>query len=114
MFRRVLVALILLALPAFAADKKTPKYKVAEPRHFTRSEGVELSPGFPDYLYATLTAVLKHKKLFQEVKAKWWTQPMPLSRTQSMARSLNAKRAVSLRRFSSVSGLDAGCSAHTS
>ena len=42
-------------------------YKAAEVKKFARSEGVELSPEFPDFLNAAIKAELKKAKLFKEI-----------------------------------------------
>jgi hypothetical protein len=39
-------------------------------RHFTRAEGVELSPEFPDFLYAELKKELQKSKVFQEIASE--------------------------------------------
>lgn len=67
-FMRVALATALLAaaLPVWAKDKE-PQYKSVEAKHFTKSEGVELSPEFTDYLYAELRAELTKAKLFGQV-----------------------------------------------
>lgn len=62
----VMLAFCLAALPAFAKDKEA-QFKSVEAKHFTRAEGVELSPEFADYLYAELRAELTKAKLFGQV-----------------------------------------------
>ena len=62
----VMVGLVCLAAPMWAGDAKT-KFKTAEPKHFNRSEGVEVSPEFSDLLYAELKQELKKAKLFQDI-----------------------------------------------
>lgn len=66
--RSAMTALIglLLALPMTAKDPAT-QFKTVEATHFTRAEGVELSPEFTDYLYAELRNELKKAKLAVEV-----------------------------------------------
>jgi len=54
------------AIPAFAKDPQ-PQFKSVEAKHFSRAEGVELSPAFSDYLYAELRAELIKAKLFGQV-----------------------------------------------
>jgi Domain of unknown function (DUF4410) len=62
----VVLAFFLAALPGFAKDKEA-QFKSVEAKHFTRAEGVELSPEFTDYLYAELRAELTKAKLFGQV-----------------------------------------------
>ena len=62
----ILVAVLGLGLPGFAKDPD-PQFKSVEAKHFTKSEGVELSPEFTDYLYAELRAELTKAKLFGQV-----------------------------------------------
>jgi len=62
----VLLAFFLAVLPGFAKDKEA-QFKSVEAKHFTRAEGVELSPEFTDYLYAELRAELTKAKLFGQV-----------------------------------------------
>jgi hypothetical protein len=62
----VLLAALLVA-PGVAAKDPEHVYKTAEAKHFTRVEGVELSPAFTDYLYAELRAELGKTKLFAQV-----------------------------------------------
>jgi Domain of unknown function (DUF4410) len=62
----VVLAFFVAALPGFAKDKEA-QFKSVEARHFTRAEGVELSPEFTDYLYAELRAELTKAKLFGQV-----------------------------------------------
>src|ERR1700686_368719 len=54
------------AMPAFARDPR-PQFKSVEAKHFSRAEGIELSPAFSDYLYAELRAELIKAKLFGQV-----------------------------------------------
>src|SRR6266851_5528275 len=61
-----LAAVLVGTLPAIAKDPE-PEYKSVEAKHFPRSEGVELSPAFSDYLYAELRAELTKAKLFGQV-----------------------------------------------
>ncbi len=61
-----LAAVLVGTLPAIAKDPE-PEYKSVEAKHFPRSEGVELSPVFSDYLYAELRAELTKAKLFGQV-----------------------------------------------
>jgi len=58
--------LSMAALPLFAKDPEV-QFKSVEARHFTRAEGVELSPDFTDYLYAEIRAELTKAKLFGQV-----------------------------------------------
>lgn len=60
------VALLAAALPASAKDPEA-QFKSVEAKHFTKAEGVELSPEFADYLYAELRAELTKAKLFGQV-----------------------------------------------
>jgi hypothetical protein len=53
-------------VPARAKDA-APKYKTVEAKHFTRAEGVELTPEFVDYFYAELRTELQKTKLFAQV-----------------------------------------------
>jgi hypothetical protein len=62
----VVLAFFLAVLPGFAKDKEA-QFKSVEAKHFTRAEGVELSPEFTDYLYAELRAELTKAKLFGQV-----------------------------------------------
>jgi hypothetical protein len=57
----------LAAAPGVAAKDAQGVYKTAEAKHFTRVEGVELSPAFTDYLYAELRSELAKTKLFVQV-----------------------------------------------
>ena len=51
----VLIVLIGAVFSATAEQKqKQARFKNLEVRHFTLAEGVELSPQFPDFLYAQL------------------------------------------------------------
>ena len=61
----LLVGLVLA--PGLAAKDPEHIYKTAEAKHFTRVEGVELSPAFTDYLYAELRNELGKTKLFVQV-----------------------------------------------
>jgi len=61
-----LIATLVLA-PGAAAKDPESNYKTAEAKHFTRVEGVELSPAFTDYLYAELRNELAKTKLFVQV-----------------------------------------------
>src|SRR6266566_6738558 len=60
------VAVFTAVLPALAKDPEA-QFKSVEAKHFTRAEGVELSPEFGDYLYAELRAELTKAKLFGQV-----------------------------------------------
>lgn len=62
----VAAAVIVSALPALAKDKEA-QFKTVEAKHFTKAEGVELSPEFTDYLYAELRAELTKAKIFGQV-----------------------------------------------
>jgi hypothetical protein len=62
----VIVAL-LVACPAWAEKKEQAKFKSVEVKRFVHSEGVELSPEFPDFLYAQLRKELQKTRLFQEI-----------------------------------------------
>jgi len=62
----VLLAALVLA-PSVAAKDAEPIYKTIEAKHFTRVEGVELSPAFTDYLYAELRNELAKAKMFTQV-----------------------------------------------
>jgi len=68
--RPKLVAIALVGLlsimPAWA-KKREPKFKSMEVRHFSRVEGVELPPEFPDYLYAAVREELQKSGLFKEM-----------------------------------------------
>lgn len=68
---RLVLALLSLTLlganSIWAQSKNEPKYKSIEPRHFTRNEGIELSPQFSEFLYASLKEELQKAKLFAEV-----------------------------------------------
>ncbi len=61
------LAAAVLAAPAPAKEPEQPQYKTAEAKHYTRAEGVELSPEFSDYLYAELRAELQKTKVFAQV-----------------------------------------------
>jgi uncharacterized protein DUF4410 len=67
--RSLMITLLaaLLVAPGVAAKDPENVYKTAEAKHFTRVEGVELSPAFTDYLYAELRAELGKTKLFAQV-----------------------------------------------
>ncbi len=70
MLRRICaIALVIFFVggTAIAAKKKEPKFKSVEVKHFSRAEGVELSPQFSDYLYAQLRDDLKKEGLFEEI-----------------------------------------------
>ena len=60
------IALLAAALPGFAKDPEH-QYKTVEAKHFTKVEGLELSPEFTDYLYAELRAELTKAKLAGQV-----------------------------------------------
>lgn len=60
------IAVLAAALPALAKDPEA-QFKSVEAKHFTKAEGVELSPEFADYLYAELRAELAKAKLFGQV-----------------------------------------------
>jgi len=67
---RALIIVVLAGLvlaPGIAAKDPEHIYKTAEAKHFTRAEGVELSPAFTDYLYAELRNELGKTKLFVQV-----------------------------------------------
>lgn len=68
--RPKLVAIALVGLlsvmPAWA-KKGEPKFKSMEVRHFSRVEGVELAPEFPDFLYAAVREELEKSGLFKEM-----------------------------------------------
>jgi len=68
--RPKLVAIALVGLlsvmPAWA-KKGEPKFKSMEVRHFSRVEGVELPPEFPDFLYAAVREELEKSGLFKEM-----------------------------------------------
>ncbi len=66
LFAVALMASLILT-PVLAAKDPQPVYKTAEAKHFTRVEGVELSPAFTDYLYAELRNELTKTKLFVQV-----------------------------------------------
>ena len=67
--RSLLIALLAALAIAPGAAAKDPEhiYKTVEAKHFTRVEGVELSPAFSDYLYAELRNELGKTKLFVQV-----------------------------------------------
>ena len=60
-------AAALMVAPGAAAKNADVAYKTAEAKHFTRVEGVELSPAFNDYLYAELRSELGKTKMFEQV-----------------------------------------------
>jgi uncharacterized protein DUF4410 len=60
-----LVALLLI--PSGVAKITETHFKTVEAKHFSRAEGVELSPEFSDYLYAELRTELGKTKLFDQV-----------------------------------------------
>ncbi len=62
----ILATVFTAVLPAFAKEPEA-QFKSVEAKHFTRAEGVELSPDFADYLYAELRAELTKAKLFGQV-----------------------------------------------
>src|SRR5438552_15574397 len=62
----MLIAVFAAALPGYAKDVAA-RFKSVEAKHFTKAEGVELSPEFTDYLYAELRAELTKAKLFGQV-----------------------------------------------
>ena len=62
----IVIANLCAALPAIAKDPEA-QFKSVEAKHFIKSEGVELSPEFSDYLYAELRAELIKAKLFGQV-----------------------------------------------
>jgi Domain of unknown function (DUF4410) len=66
-FVPAILAVSLLLSPALAAKDAPPSYKTVEAKHFTRVEGVELSPAFTDYLYAELRNELTKTKMFAHV-----------------------------------------------
>lgn len=66
MIKKLIILMIAFSLTAYAAEKQA-KYKTAEPKHFARAEGVELSSEFPEFLYAALSEDLKKSKLFKDV-----------------------------------------------
>jgi Domain of unknown function (DUF4410) len=66
LFTVVVLATLTIA-PAARAKDPEGIYKTAEAKHFTRVEGVELSPAFSDYLYAELRSELAKTKLFVQV-----------------------------------------------
>ncbi len=59
------VALVLI--PSAVAGVTEAHFKTVEAKHFTRVEGVELSPEFSDYLYAELRTELGKTKMFDQV-----------------------------------------------
>ena len=58
---------ILLLASSAGAQQAAPKFKSIEITHFTQAEGVEVSPEFPDFLYATLKKEFKETGLFEQV-----------------------------------------------
>lgn len=62
----IMVAFLAAVMPAFAKDPEA-QFKSVEAKHFTKAEGVELSPDFSDYLYAELRAQLTKAKVFGQV-----------------------------------------------
>ncbi len=60
------LAALWLALPS-GGQKGEARFKSVEVKHFTRSEGIELSPEFPDFLYAEIKAELQKSKVFQQI-----------------------------------------------
>lgn len=70
MMRKIFAALLIVLFAgvcSFAEKKREPKYKSVEVKHFTRAEGVELSPQFSDFLYAQLREDLNKEGLFEEI-----------------------------------------------
>ena len=61
------MALLLMAGVSTLAKDTAPQFKTGEAKHFTRAEGVELSPEFADYLYAEIRAELIKAKLCAQV-----------------------------------------------
>jgi hypothetical protein len=61
-----LAAALLWTTTAVAKDQQA-QFKSVEAKHFSRAEGVELSPAFSDYLYAELRQELTKAKLFGQV-----------------------------------------------
>ena len=62
-----LLLLIVAVLPVMAEDKKKPKFKSMEVRHFAQAEGVELAPEFPDFLYAQMREDFKKSGVFEQI-----------------------------------------------
>jgi hypothetical protein len=64
----VAIALVglLSVMPAWA-KKGEPKFKSMEVRHFSRVEGVEIAPEFPDFLYTAVRKELEKSGLFKEM-----------------------------------------------
>jgi uncharacterized protein DUF4410 len=62
----IVLAILAAVLPVHAKDPEA-QFKSVEAKHFIKSEGVELSPEFADYLYAELRAELTKAKLFGQV-----------------------------------------------
>lgn len=62
----MLIAVFGAVIPGFAKDPEQ-QFKTVEAKHFTKAEGVELSPEFTDYLYAEVRAELTKAKLFGQV-----------------------------------------------
>jgi hypothetical protein len=65
-FLLAMVGLLLLPIASLAKDPGR-QFKNVEAQHFTRAEGVELSPQFTDYLYAELRNELTKTKIFAQV-----------------------------------------------
>jgi Domain of unknown function (DUF4410) len=63
----IALAAALVMAPRAAGKDAEGIYKTVEAKHFTRVEGVELSPAFTDYLYAELRNELTKTKLFVQV-----------------------------------------------
>lgn len=63
----ILAALALAPAPFATAKDPETHFKTVEAKHFTRVEGVELSPDFSDYLYAELRTELGKTKMFDQV-----------------------------------------------
>lgn len=61
----VVVAFLLAS--SVGAKEASPKFKSVEVKHFSRAEGVELSPQFPDFLYAELREQLQKSKMFEQI-----------------------------------------------
>ncbi len=63
-----ILAVAFLVLPAWGGGGKgEPKFKAITVKHFTLAEGVELSPEFPDFLYAELKEELKKSGLYEQI-----------------------------------------------
>jgi hypothetical protein len=68
--RRCFILALLLSLfvaCAWGAGKSNPTLKGAEVKHFTGSEGVELTAEFYDFLYASMKSELAKTKLFNNI-----------------------------------------------